>query len=107
VPTFLVISRDSPAECAMHNEKAAKIGVNWMSKHEELEAKHGVKMVGSWSVMPEHLNVLVFEAPSYEAMDAYGMEPEVLAQSMWNTMEFKVAMTLEESAKMMQQRWQK
>jgi hypothetical protein len=107
MPTFLVISRHNPEVCSIHNEKSAKIASDWFSKHEELEAKHGVRMVGGWNVHPEHLIVQVFEAPSYEAMDAYGMEPEVAAQGTWNTMEFKVAMTLDETWKMMQQRWQK
>jgi hypothetical protein len=90
----------------MHNEKSAKISADWMSKHEELEAKHGVKMVGGWTVHPEHLVIQVFEAPSYEAMNAYGMEPEVAAMATWQTMESKIAMTLEETWKMVQQRMQ-
>jgi uncharacterized protein with GYD domain len=74
----------------------------YMSKVPELLAKHGVKMVGSWVVHTEHLVVEVYEAPSYEAMDACSMEPEVMALSTWTTTEHKVAMKLEETWKMMQ-----
>ena len=50
--------------------------LNRVSKRTELEAKHGVKMVGSWGMPSEHLAFEVFEAPSYEAIQAYSMEPE-------------------------------
>jgi hypothetical protein len=107
MPTFVVLSRHSPESCPMHNEKTAKIAADWMSKQEELNAKHGVKMVGSWHVHPEHLVFEVFEAPSYEAMDACLMEPEVMAMNTFCTNEVKVAMTFEEVNRMMQRRWQK
>jgi len=100
--TFLLISRHSPADCPVHNEKSRKSMAEYMSKVPELLAKHGVKMVGSWVVHTEHLVVEVYEAPSYEAMDACSMEPEVMALSTWTTTEHKVAMKLEETWKMMQ-----
>jgi uncharacterized protein with GYD domain len=74
----------------------------YMSKAAELMAKHGVKMVGSWVVHPEHLGVQVFEAPSFEAMQAFLMEPESVSLVNWSTMELKAAMTLEETWKMVQ-----
>jgi uncharacterized protein with GYD domain len=73
-----------------------------MSKAPELLAKHGVKMVGGWNVHPEHLVVEVYEAPSFEAMQAFSMEPEMMSITNWQTMELKAAMTLEETWKMMQ-----
>jgi hypothetical protein len=100
--TFLLISRHSPADCPAHNEKSRKSMAEYMSKVPELLAKHEVKMVGSWVVHTEHLVVEVYEAPSYEAMDACSMEPEVMALSTWTTTEHKVAMTLEETWKMVQ-----
>ena len=73
-----------------------------MSKQKELEAKHGVKTVGGWNVPSEHFTVQVFEAPTFEAMQAFSMEPEVMKVTSVDTMEIKVAMTLEETAQMMQ-----
>jgi hypothetical protein len=104
--TVLMISRHTPADCSFHNEKSAKILADYFSKHAELAAKHGVKEVGGWNVSPEHLVVQVLEAPTFEALQAYSMEPEVMAMSTWNTMEFKVAITLEEVGRMMQQMMQ-
>jgi len=100
--TFLVISRHSPADCPGHNEKSRKSMVEFMSKAPELLTKHGVKMVGSWSVHSEHWTVQVFEAPSFEAMQAFSMEPENMSIVNWQTMELKAAMTLEETWKMVQ-----
>ncbi len=101
--TFVMIATHSPTDCAMHNEKSAKIVADWMRKTPELEAKHGVKPVGSWVVPTEHLTLLVFEAPSAEAAQAYMMEPEAIAMSYWQTMEVKPAITMEEMMQMMQQ----
>ena len=76
--------------------------IEWASKTGELEAKHGVKMVSGWLVQPEYWTVQVFEAPTFEAMLAYSMEPEVMNIMNWNTIEFKVAKPLEETMKMVQ-----
>jgi hypothetical protein len=42
-----------------------------------LEKKHGIKRVGVWTVIPEHLLVWVYEAPSSEALQKFSMEPEI------------------------------
>jgi hypothetical protein len=101
--TSLVISRHTPDMCALYNEKSAKVYVEWMNKQKELEAKHGVKMVGGWNVPSEHFTVQVFEAPTFEAMQAYSMEPEVMKLSNVDTAEIKVAYTLEEMGQIMMQ----
>ncbi len=102
--TFLTIAKHTPADCAMHNERSAKITADWMSKTKEIEAKHGVKQVGSWIVPTEHLTVFVFEAPSAEAAQASMMEPEAIAMSYWQTMETKPAIAMEEMMQIMQQK---
>jgi hypothetical protein len=91
----------------MFNEASMKTLVEYMSKEAELLAKHGVTLVGSWGVSTEHLVVQVFEAPSFEAFQAYGMEPEVMVMSNWQTQEIKSAMPPEEFGQMMQQMQQK
>jgi hypothetical protein len=88
--------------CAFYNEKSAKVYAEFMSKQKELEAKHGVKTVGGWNVPTEHLSVLAFEAPNFEAMQAFSMEPAVIGLTSVDTIEIKQAMTLEEAAQMMQ-----
>jgi uncharacterized protein with GYD domain len=100
--TFLGVYWHTAADCPTHNEKSRKSMAEAMSKAAELLAKHGVKMVGSWTVHSEHWTVQVYEAPSFEAMQAFLMEPEIMSLTNWQTMELKAAMTLEETWKMVQ-----
>ena len=46
--------------------------------------KHGVKMVGAWSSMPDHLSVAVCEAPNMEALLKFSMEPEMMIWGSYN-----------------------
>ncbi len=100
--TFLLVSWHTPADCPTHNETSRKSMAEYMSKAAELLTKHGVKMVGSWHVYGEHWTVMAFDAPSFEAMQALLMEPEMMSITNWQTMELKAAMTLEETWKMVQ-----
>ncbi|MFH1327327.1 MAG: DUF3303 family protein [Candidatus Bathyarchaeota archaeon] len=103
MPTFLVIQRHSPENCPRHNEKTRKIRLEFMDKAEAIMKKHGVKMVGGWVVHAEHLTVAVFEAPSLEAFQKCAMEPEHEKMSAYNTMEVKLAMSIEEATKILKQ----
>jgi hypothetical protein len=60
-------------------------------------------MVGFWNVHPEHLTIQAYEAPTFEAFQAYSMEPEVIALTSVDTIEIKQAMTFEEASQMMMQ----
>jgi len=101
--TFLMISRHSPENCPMFNEKARKLWLEYASKSEELFKKYGAKRVGAWSVPTEHLYVEVVEIPSLDAFEKLGMEPEILAWGAYETYEVKFAYSLEEVAQMLQQ----
>ncbi|HYA33821.1 MAG TPA: hypothetical protein VEG65_07515 [Candidatus Bathyarchaeia archaeon] len=107
MPTFLLIARHDAADCAFYNEKSAKTLAAYASKLPELLAKHGIKIVGACTVNSEHLAVQILEAPSFEAMMAWGKEPENANMSNWQTTEFKIANTFEETAQMIQMVWQK
>jgi hypothetical protein len=96
---FVTIGRHSPESCAANNETSRKIMMEWITKGEELAAKHGVKVVGGWNVHPEHLTIQVLEAPSIEAIEGLFGEPENMAMMSWNTVEIKMAMTLEDVMK--------
>jgi len=61
------------------------------------------KMLGGWIVTTEHLAVYAFEAPSFEAFQKLGNEPEVLALSAFETYEIKPAISFEEAVQMIQQ----
>jgi len=103
MPTFLVISKHSPENCPMFNEKARKVQMELMNKSDELMKKHGVKNLGSWAVPTEHLSFEVYEAPSLDAFGKLGMEPEILALSEFETYEIKLATSFEEAAQMLKQ----
>jgi len=103
MPTFLLISRHSPENCPMFNEKARKVSMQLVNKQEELMKKHGIKLVGFWQVPTEHLMFQVYEVPSLEAFQKLGREPEVQAWYAYNTVEIKIAISAEEAAQMLQQ----
>ena len=103
MPTFLLIHRHSPENCPMFNEKARKVTLQLVNKMEGLLKKHGVKMVGLWQVPTEHLIFEVYEAPSYEAWQKLGREPEILAWNAYNTVEMKSAISMEEATQMLLQ----
>ncbi|HJW98468.1 MAG TPA: hypothetical protein VJ529_05000 [Candidatus Bathyarchaeia archaeon] len=66
-----------------------------------LEKKHGVKRIGAWTVVPEHLLIWVYQAPSSDDLQKFSMEPEIVKWMAWNTSEIKLAMSLEESLKLL------
>lgn len=103
MPIFLGIIRHSPENCPLFNEKARKAYLEYFSKIEGIFKKHGIKNLGSWTVPNEHLTIGVVEAPSSEAFEKCGMEPEVLALSAYETYEVKSALNMEESVKMLRQ----
>lgn len=103
MPIFLVISRHSPENCPMCNEKARKVEMEYFNKIEGLMKKHGIKNLGGWSVYTEHLSVFAVEAPSLDAWQKCGMEPEVLALQGIETYEVKMAISMEDAAKMLKQ----
>ncbi len=101
MPTFLIISRHSPENCPLNNEKMKKITLELPEKLDDLEKKHGIKRIGVWTVIPEHLTVWVYEAPSSENLQKFSMEPAMIKWMAWNTNEIKLAMSLEESIKLL------
>lgn len=103
MPTFLLIERHPAADCPVNNERTRKIAIEAASKLEELAKKYGVKFVGQWTVHSEHLSVIVWEAPSFEAFYKLGMEPAIANWSNLTTIEIKVATTLEETMQLLKQ----
>ena len=52
---FLIVSRHSPENCPINNEKMKKITLESPEKLVGLEKKHGIKRTGALTVIPEHL----------------------------------------------------
>ena len=94
---FLIVSRHSPENCPMNNEKMKKITLELPDKLGVLEKKHGIKRIGAWTVISEHMTVWVYESPSSDNLQKFSMEPEMVKWMAWNTNEIKLAMSLEES----------
>ena len=102
--TFIEITRHSPENCPMYNEKVRKIMFQGFNRLEELLKKYGVKMIGGWAVSTEHLMFAVYEAPSLEAFEKLGMEWEKITRAgAFFTCEIKLANNLEEMMKMLKQ----
>jgi len=100
---FFMVSRHSPENCPMFNEKARKLWLEYANKSEELLKKHGGKSLGAWVVPTEHLSYWVFEVPSLDAYQKLGMEPLILELSKYETYEIKFAYSMEEVTQMLQQ----
>ena len=103
MPTFLLTSRHSPEACAQFVEKSRKIALALAENIEALAKKHGVKVVGLWSAMPEHIVVSIYEAPSLEAFQKLSMEPEFLAWSSCTTTKTRIVSGLEDIVKKLKQ----
>jgi hypothetical protein len=101
VPTFLIVSRHSPENCPLNNEKMKKLTLELPEKMSGLEKKHGLNRVGVWTVIPEHLVVWVYEAANSESLQKFSMEPAIAKWMAWHTSEIKLAMSLEESMQML------
>jgi hypothetical protein len=56
-------------------------------------------VVGSWASIPDHLMVIVYDAPNMEALMKFAMEPEVMGWS--DATETRLVMTAEESMKLL------
>jgi uncharacterized protein with GYD domain len=101
MPLFLQTSRHSIESCPMHNEKIKKAYSDFMSKVGQHANKYGVKVVGAWASMPEHLVVVVYDAPNQEALLKFSMEPEVMEWLSYQTTENRPVKTMEEVMKLL------
>jgi len=99
MPTFLMISKHSTADCPIHNGKMRKLSMEVMKKTEELNKKIGAKDIGSWVDMPTHTIYNLIEAPSAEAFQKTMMDPIMVEWLAHNETEIKMIMTEEEAAK--------
>jgi len=97
----LMISKHSPESCPLNNEKAKKMSGEIADKMPKLTKKHGLKMIGGYSVVPEHTILMIFESPTSDAFQKFAMEPDMMKWIAANTTKIKMAMTLEESMRLL------
>jgi len=98
---FLQISKHSIESCPMHNEKVKKVYADSYAKMGQLMKKHGIKMIGGWAAMMEHLFVGVCEAPTMDAVVKFSMEPEIMSLNLYTETVVQPVLTLEEAMKLM------
>jgi len=77
----------------MFNEQSKKITVALVQKQEPILAKHGLKMLGSWSDIPAHTIYNIYEAPTMEAFMKLMQEPEMMGWLAFNTVETKLVLS--------------
>lgn len=56
-------------------------------------------MVGSWTIPPEPVYYMIFDAPGLEAFNDFSMESDILAMAAFHTSEVKTVTNLEEKVK--------
>ncbi len=99
---FVMISRHSAESCPMNNGKTRQIALEAIAALPEAAKKFDIKVVGSWSVTPEHLVIHIFDAVNLDTILKFSMEPSLLKWWGFNTSEIKPATTLEETMKLLQ-----
>lgn len=98
---FVVISRHTAESCPLTNGKTRQIALDAMGSLLELANKYGIQVIGAWSVNPEHMTVLVFDAVNLDSILKFSMEPALLKWWSFNTTEIKPATTFEETLKLL------
>ncbi len=93
---FLSIISHTAADCLAHNEEVRKATFEGVSQMEELAKKHGIKIVGSWNASSKHFQVVVYDAPSYEALMAWSMEPPIERMSNYYMTDVYPVQTMEQ-----------
>lgn len=84
---FLMTARHTPESCPQHNEAARKVYNQFYAKLNGLMQKNGVKMVGGWVSMPEHLTVLVFDVQDSAGMIGFMREQDMVAWQSYQVVE--------------------
>jgi len=99
---MIVISFEKhlPADCPAGNEKALKANMELMKKLPEFGKKYGYKVIGAWIIHGQHLGVYVFDVPSLEAIKGFESEPETIAWRCFTTVDYQIAVTMEETQKL-------
>jgi len=80
MPLFLQTSRHSAESCPLHNEKVKKVFSSFNDKMGQLTKKHGIKVVGAWTSMPEHLIIVVYDVPNVKALTLGGKKEDSKAR---------------------------
>lgn len=91
---FVAIAEHTPAMCPGSNQDTMNIVGEAMPKVPDLEKKHNVENLGTYVLLGAHKNVLILDAPSFEAAELLLLESKMVA---WNTVQISQACTPEQA----------
>jgi len=100
---FLMTARHSPESCPQHNAEARKVYNQFYAKLNDLMQKNGVKMVGGWVSMPEHLVVFVFDVQDSAGMIGFMREPDMVAWQSFHVVENRPVRMFDEAMALLKQ----
>ncbi len=90
------ISTHCPDNCPAFNKETKTVMMAVMQQTDSLLAKHGIKLLGSWTDLGAHTIYNVYEAPSPDAYWALLDEPELFGWLSFNKVENRVVVGREE-----------
>jgi hypothetical protein len=91
---FVAIAEHTAAICPGSNKEVLDIVAGAMPTIPDLEKKHGVKNLGIHVMLGSHKNIMILDAPSYEAAELLLLESKMMT---WNTIELGQAYTPEQA----------
>ena len=91
---FVAIAEHTPAMCPGSNQDTMNMIGEAMPKVPELEKKHNVKNLGTYVLLGAHKNVMILDAPSFEAAELVLLESKMIS---WNTVQLSQAYTPEQA----------
>lgn len=93
---FVAIAHHSPAQCPGWVKEVNQLVSASMPKLPELAQKRNVKVLGIYVLLASHKNIVLMDAPSYEAAEMLLDDAGLTA---WNTIELGQAYPPEEAMK--------
>lgn len=93
---LMQISTHRPESCPMMVESNLKKTATMLQKMDSLMAKHGIKLVASYTDFPAHVIYNTYEAPNMETFEKFSKEPEMMAWLGFNRVTTTVVMSLPE-----------
>ena len=90
------ISTHTPEGCPAFNKESKKTMSALLQQMDPLLAKHGIKVLGTWTDLGAHTFYNVYETPSMDAYWAFLNEPELFGWLSFNRVENRVVVGPEE-----------
>jgi hypothetical protein len=96
MPDFVVIAKHTVESCPLFNEEIKGKFKEAVVKREEVAKKHGIKVIGAWTEILDHLIIYVVEASGQWAVEDWFRE---IGFAFWNTVEIRQVRLVEDVLK--------